>query len=99
MGIQGLRGTLGIMSRVARHKEHRLEVESGGSGRLSRWTCDPRRELQLHQTVRLRSNATPHKYQLTEMTSKGKGGDVEGYPGGLNGSGTANYRGYKGLDG
>ena len=48
--------------------------------------------LKLQQTVRLRSNATPHKDELTEMGSKGKweGGDGEGYPGGLNGAGTEN---------
>ena len=46
--------------------------------------------LQLQHTARLRSNATPHKYQLTEMGSKVQGGDGEGYMGGLNGDGTAN---------
>ena len=46
--------------------------------------------LQLNQTERLRSNATTQKYQLMEMGSKGQGGDGEGYPGGLNGTGTAN---------
>ena len=45
---------------------------------------------QLQQTARLHSNNTPHKDQLTEMESKGKGGDGEGYTGGLNGTGTAN---------
>ena len=45
---------------------------------------------QLQQTARLHLNATPHKYQLTDMESKGKGEDGEGYTGGLNGTRTAN---------
>ena len=46
--------------------------------------------LQLQKSAQLRSNATPHKYQLTEMVSKGKGGDAEGYLGGMNGAGRTN---------
>ena len=49
-----------------------------------------KQSLQLQHTARLRSNANPHKDQLTEMGSKGQGGDGEGYMGGLNGAGTAN---------
>ena len=44
---------------------------------------------QLQQTARLHSKDTPHKDQLAEMESKGKGEGGEGYTGGLNGTITA----------